>query len=128
MLDAKASFPGWARTGVEFAAYARRRRRRGRGAGVPVLRHAGHRSELAFLHGRRDECAFVKQNPDWIYEAIAFYIDVPQNRHQQLPRRDAAVYRSFHPGARQARLESPLPGRPDDAREHGGRLDCSKAS
>lgn len=44
-----------------------------------------------------NECAIVKQNPGWTFEAIAFYIELPQNgscRPGATP-----VYRSFYPGA-----------------------------
>ena len=51
MLDAGIIVPGWTRTGYDFKVYpagdARGLRR------VPLLRHAGHRPELALLHDRR---------------------------------------------------------------------------
>ena len=43
------------------------------------------------------ECATVKTNPNWTYEAIAFYIEVPQGG--RCAAGTEAVYRSFYPGA-----------------------------
>jgi hypothetical protein len=39
----------------------------------------------------------VKQNPDWTYEGIAFYVDVPGGT--ACAGGTTPVYRSFYPGA-----------------------------
>ena len=50
-IDSGVVGPSWQRTGLSFKSYAAQPRRRRRGR-MPLLRHAGHRTERAFLHGR----------------------------------------------------------------------------
>jgi len=97
MLDAGAVVKGWTRTGVEFGAFA--------GAGehptaVPVCRFfgtPGRGPNSHFYTADAAECAKVKQNPDWTFESIAFYVDVPQG--SACAAGTTPVYRSFHAGA-----------------------------
>ena len=98
MLDAGVLVPGWKRTGVEFAAYA--------AAGdninaVPVCRFFGTPGigpNSHFYTANADECALVKQNPKWTFEAVAFFIPLP-SAPGTCATAAQAVYRSFYPGA-----------------------------
>ena len=97
MLDAGIVVPGWTRTGVEFAAYSTAT---DSAYAVPVCRFFGTPGvgpNSHFYTASADECASVKQNPDWQFEAIAFYIPVP-SPSGACPAGTEAVYRSFHPG------------------------------
>ncbi len=97
MLDAGTSIKGWARTGVTWNAWAN--------AGddpnaVPVCRFFGTPGKgpnSHFYTADANECALVKQNPGWTFEAIAFYIEVPQAG--ACAKSTTPVYRSFYPGA-----------------------------
>ena len=95
MLDQGVVVPGWTRTGVTWHAWAN--------AGesptaVPVCRFYG--SPLGpnshFYTADAAECAFVRQDAAWRFEAIAFYIDAPQNGN--CGGDTTPVYRSFAPG------------------------------
>lgn len=95
MLDQGIIVPGWTRTGVTWQAWASAGDDPG---ALPVCRFYG--SPLGpnshFYTADAGECAFVKQDAAWRFEAIAFYIEVPQNgscRDGTTP-----VYRSFAPG------------------------------
>lgn len=97
MLDQGVVVPGWKRTGVTWHAWAN--------AGdsptaVPVCRFYG--SPLGpnshFYTADAAECAFVKQDAAWRFEAIAFYIDAPQNGNCSGD--TTPVYRSFAPGSK----------------------------
>jgi len=96
MLDAGVVVPGWTRTGVTFSAW--------KAAGdsptaVPVCRFFGTPNvgpDSHFYTADPTECALVKQNPDWTFEAIAFYIEPP--RAASCPAATAPIYRSFYPG------------------------------
>jgi uncharacterized protein (DUF1800 family) len=97
MLDAGTLVKGWTRTGVEWSAWASADDHAG---AVPVCRFfgtPGRGPNSHFYTADAGECALVKQNPDWKYESIAFYIDVPQGG--QCAAGTTPVYRSFHPGA-----------------------------
>jgi uncharacterized protein (DUF1800 family) len=97
MLDAGVLVPGWMRTGIEFKAWANP----GDGAGaVPVCRFfgtPGRGPNSHFYTADAAECAKVKTNPDWTFEAIAYYIALPQGA--QCAPTAQPVWRSFHPGA-----------------------------
>lgn len=96
-LDAGVPVAGWVRTGVTFGAW--------QGAaddasGMPVCRFFGTPGvgpDSHFYTADPAECARVKGNPDWTYEAVAFHIAVPSAG--ACPGGTAPVYRSFHPGA-----------------------------
>jgi uncharacterized protein (DUF1800 family) len=97
MLDQGVVVKGWTRTGVTWSAWAN--------AGdsvtaVPVCRFFGTPGEgpnSHFYTADASECALVQQNPGWTFEAIAFYIDVPQLGACKAG--TTPVYRSFYPGA-----------------------------
>ena len=97
MLDAGTVVKGWARTGVTFNVW---RDAADDPAAVPVCRFFGTPNvgpNSHFYTASAAECALVKTNPDWTYEAIAFHVAVPQGGACQAG--TEAVYRSFHPGA-----------------------------
>ncbi len=100
ILDANIMFPGWTRTGVEFAAYASAA---DNASALPVCRFFGTPGvgpNSHFYTSDANECAITKQNPDWIYEAIAFYIPVPAVFGiSSCTGGTQPVYRSFYPGA-----------------------------
>jgi uncharacterized protein (DUF1800 family) len=97
MLDAATVVKGWARTGVTFNAW---RDAADDPAAVPVCRFFGTPGvgpNSHFYTADAAECALVKTNPNWTYEAVAFHIEEPVvgacNAGTE------AVYRSFYPGA-----------------------------
>ena len=96
MLDAGTVVKGWARTGVTFNAW----RETGEDpSAAAVCRFFGTPSvgpNSHFYTADATECALVKDNPNWTYEAIAFYIQVPQGGNCAAG--TEAVYRSFYPG------------------------------
>ena len=96
MLDAGTVVKGWARTGVTFNAW----RETGEDpSAVAVCRFFGTPNvgpNSHFYTADATECALVKDNPNWTYEAIAFYIQVPQGGNCAAG--TEAVYRSFYPG------------------------------
>jgi uncharacterized protein (DUF1800 family) len=97
MLDQGVVVRGWKRTGVTWSAWAN--------AGdsvtaAPVCRFFGTPGEgpnSHFYTADVNECAAAQQNPEWNFEAIAFYIDVPQLGACKAG--TTPVYRSFYPGA-----------------------------
>ena len=96
-LDQGLSGKGWTRTGVTWSAWASPG---DSSTAVPVCRFSGAPGKVASSHfytADADECAVVKQDPAWTFEAIAFYIDVPQNGSCKAG--TAPVYQSFYPGA-----------------------------
>jgi len=99
ILDANVMFPGWQRTGVEFAAYVSAADNI---AALPVCRFFGTPGvgpNSHFYTADANECALTKQNPDWIFEAIAFWIPVPAvSGTGSCPAGSQPVYRSFYPG------------------------------
>ncbi|MEO8344953.1 MAG: DUF1800 family protein [Betaproteobacteria bacterium] len=99
ILDANIALPGWTRTGVEFSAYASAA---DNSLALPVCRFFGTPGvgpNSHFYTSDANECAITKQNPDWIYETIAFYIPVPSvNGTGTCSGVTQPVYRSFYPG------------------------------
>ena len=98
MLDAGVVVPGWKRTGVSFRAYTSAG---DNAAAVPVCRFFGTPDkgpDSHFYTADTAECAQVKTNADWRYEAIAFHIQVP-DASGRCPAATQPIYRSFHPGA-----------------------------
>ena len=97
MLDQGAMVNGWARTGVTWSAWANA----GDSAtAVPVCRFFGTPGtgpNSHFYTADTNECALVRQDPKWTFEAIAFYIDVPQSGACHAG--TTPIYRSFYPGA-----------------------------
>ncbi|HVO88691.1 MAG TPA: DUF1800 family protein [Casimicrobiaceae bacterium] len=97
MLDQGIVVPGWARTGVSWNAW---KNAADSATAVPVCRFFGTPNvgpNSHFYTADANECALVKQNPDWTFEAIAFYIDTPQSG--ACATKTEPIYRSFHPGA-----------------------------
>ncbi len=96
-LDAGTPVSGWVRTGVGWNAW----KSAGESASaVPVCRFFGTPGtgpNSHFYTADAAECAKVKGNPDWTYEAIAFHIDVPAAT--DCGAGTQSVYRSFYPGA-----------------------------
>ena len=95
MLDQGVIVPGWTRTGATWQAWAN--------AGddpnaLPVCRFYGSPTgpNSHFYTADPAECAGVKQETAWRFEAIAFYIEVPQNGNCGAD--TTPVYRSFAPG------------------------------
>jgi len=96
MLDAGVVVPGWVRTGVTFSAW---KSGGDSSTAVPVCRFFGTPGvgpDSHFYTADANECALVKQNPDWTFEAIAFYIEPPQAA--SCGPGTAPIYRSFYPG------------------------------
>jgi uncharacterized protein (DUF1800 family) len=97
MLDAGTLVKGWARTGVTFNVW---RDAADDPAAVPVCRFFGTPGvgpNSHFYTADAAECALVKTNPNWTYEAIAFHVEVPLGGACNAG--TEAVYRSFYPGA-----------------------------
>ena len=95
MLDQGVVVPGWTRTGVQWQAWATAI---DNPSAVPVCRFYGSPigPNSHFYTADPAECAFVKQDAAWRFEAIAFYIDTPQNGNCGAD--TTPVYRSFAPG------------------------------
>lgn len=74
-LDGGAYNGAFARTGASFNASGRARRRNA--AGVRFFTTAFAPKSSHFYTADPVECDGVKQNPDWQYEKVAFYIAVP---------------------------------------------------
>ncbi len=97
MLDAGKIVPGWARTGVAFGAYTNAA---DAAAAVPVCRFFGTPGvgpNSHFYTADAAECALVKTNPNWTFEAIAFHIPLPAAAGV-CGADTQRVYRSFYPG------------------------------
>jgi uncharacterized protein (DUF1800 family) len=97
MLDAGTTVKGWVRTGVTFNAWKDPTDDPAAAAVCRFFGTSGVGPNSHFYTADAAECATVKANPDWTYEAIAFYIEVPQSG--TCPANTEAVYRSFYPGA-----------------------------
>ncbi|MEO8753678.1 MAG: DUF1800 family protein, partial [Casimicrobiaceae bacterium] len=96
-LDAGKPVAGWTRTGITWNAW---QAAVDRPTAAPVCRFFGTPGigpNSHFYTASATECATVKQNPDWTYEGIAFYIDVPQG--VTCASGIEPIYRSFYPGA-----------------------------
>jgi uncharacterized protein (DUF1800 family) len=96
MLDQGVVVPGWTRTGVQWQAWASAT---DNPSAVPVCRFYGSPigPNSHFYTADPGECAFVKQEAAWRFEAIAFYIAPPQNGNCGAD--TTPVYRSFAPGS-----------------------------
>jgi hypothetical protein len=97
MLDAGIVVPGWGRTGITWNAWANAS---DSATAAPVCRFFGTPGvgpNSHFYTADDNECALVKQNPGWTFEAIAFFIEVPQNGACKPG--TTPVYGSFYPGA-----------------------------
>ena len=96
-LDAGSPVAGWVRTGVAWNAWKSAGES---AAAVPVCRFFGTPGvgpNSHFYTADAAECAKVKLNPDWTYEAIAFHVEVPQG--SKCGAGSMPIYRSFYPGA-----------------------------
>jgi uncharacterized protein (DUF1800 family) len=100
ILDANLIYPGWQRTGVEFAAYAAPE---DNAAALPVCRFYGKPGigpNAHFYTADAYECAILKQDPQWIFETNAFYVPVPAiSGTGTCTGATQPVYRSYYPGA-----------------------------
>src|SRR6202022_3678010 len=65
--------------------------------GLAIRGGPGKGPNSHFYTADANECAVVKQNPGWTFEAIAFYIEVAQAGACKAG--TTPVYRSFYPGA-----------------------------
>ena len=116
MLDAGIIVPGWTRTGYAFKVYpagdARGLHR------VPLLRHAGHRPELAFLHHRRRRMRGGEDES--VLEVRGDRLQCGRSGECRLPGRSRAG--GAHVQQRQGRSgEPPLPDESLRDRRHAGR-------
>lgn len=76
-IDTGAAGPGWSRTGLSFGVYPL-----GQGTGVPVCRFygtPGRGPNSHFYTANAAECEWVKTDPGWTYEGLAFNTVVPSN-------------------------------------------------
>ncbi|MBK6601645.1 MAG: DUF1800 domain-containing protein [Betaproteobacteria bacterium] len=96
MLDAGVVVPGWKRTGVEFHAWRSASDRPGTAPVCRFFGEPGRGPNSHFYTADANECALVQANPDWRFETIAFWIDIPQAG--SCAAGTTPVYRSFHPG------------------------------
>ena len=97
ILDA-GTIPGWTRTGVTWSAWANAG---DDPAALPVCRFVGTANVGPVSHfytADASECALVKANPYWTFEAIAFYVEVPQSG--SCAAGATPVYRSFYAGTK----------------------------
>ena len=97
MLDQGIVVPGWVRTGVTFEAW---QSEGDSPTAVPVCRFFGTPNvgpNSHFYTADPVECALVKQNPNWTFEAIAFYIEPTVSG--ACGSKTEPIYRSFHAGA-----------------------------
>ena len=95
MLDQGAVVPGWTRTGVTWQAWANAADDPN---ALPVCRFYGSPTgpNSHFYTADPAECTQVKQDAAWRFEAIAFYIELPQNGNCGAD--TTPVYGSFAPG------------------------------
>jgi uncharacterized protein (DUF1800 family) len=97
-LDKGVPVGGWTRTGVAWNVW---KDAADDASAVPVCRFFGTPDKgpnSHFYTADAAECAKVRQNPDWTYEAIAFYVEVPTSG--ACAEGNEPIYRSFYPGAR----------------------------
>src|ERR1700694_2080381 len=97
MLDAGILVPGWSRTGVTWSAWANAGDDPNAVAVCRFFGTPGKGPNSHFYTADAAECAAVKQNPGWTFEAIAFYIETPKVGACEAG--TPPVYRSFYPGA-----------------------------
>ena len=102
MLDAGIVVPGWKRTGLEWKAWGAAGDMANTVANtVPVCRFYGTPGKgpnSHFYTANAAECAQVKNDPGWTFEAIAFWIEVP-NSVGMCSAGTTPVYRSFYRGS-----------------------------
>jgi len=94
ILDAGTKIQGWTRTGESFPTYTAADPDFAtvcRFYGTPGLGENTH-----FYTGFNSECTTLEGNPDWIFEANAFYIPTPQN--VQCPPSTRPVFRVYNNG------------------------------
>ena len=75
MLDEGRVVPGWQRTGFDFKSWSP-----GTGQGTAACRFfgtPGRGPNSHFFTIEANECAIVRNNPDWTYEGLAFQAQVP---------------------------------------------------
>ena len=93
-LDAGAPVAGWKRTGAAFPGYV------GNGAGLATVCRffgtPGRGVNSHFYTAFPSECAIVKNNADWTFEANAFYISTPPA--VQCPAATRPVFRLYNNG------------------------------
>src|SRR6266496_4228355 len=75
LLDAGDVGKGWTRTGGQFTAYSHPWP--GRALVCRFVATPGKGLSPHLLTADANECAMAKQNPDWTYESVAFYIAAP---------------------------------------------------
>ena len=85
-IEAGSAGPGWVRTGHAFPI----------GGQLPVCRFYGPGPNSHFYTADAAECAQVKRDPGWIYEAIAFNINQPAA--QQCPPGTIPIFRTYNNG------------------------------
>ncbi len=86
---AGAAGPGWSLTGQGFAAYLP-----GIGPGNDVCRFYNFGANTHFYTANAGECAWVRTDPGWTYEGLAFRIQVPENG--SCPVGTVPVYRVYN--------------------------------
>jgi hypothetical protein len=94
MLDAGSLVPGWSRTGASFPVYSEP------GLDLSTVCRffgtPGRGINSHFYTGFDSECAYVKQNPNWTFEANAFYVAAPTP--VQCPPSTRPVFRLYNNG------------------------------
>jgi len=94
-LDIGVPVAGWTRTGKSFPTYS------APGADLAATCRffgtPGRGINSHFYTVIPEECALVKQNPDWMFEAIAFYIAAPDGPIQ-CPQYTRPVFRLYNNG------------------------------
>ena len=95
MLDAGSLVRGWSRTGESFPVYSQP------GSGLAAVCRffgtPGRGVNSHFYTAFDRECAIVEQNPNWTFEADAFYIATP-TAVQQCPPSTRPVFRLYNNG------------------------------
>jgi lysyl endopeptidase len=98
LIDRGDAGPGWVRTGKSFQVYSGADT--ANAAIVPVCRFYGTPGKgpnSHFYTGSSAECAFVKTDPGWTYEGMAFATILPVD--QVCPQGTIPVYRAYNDGA-----------------------------
>jgi len=94
-LDAGTPVPGWTRTGDTFPAYA------GNASSLSTVCRffgtPGRGINSHFYTAFATECAIVKANPNWTFEADAFFVAQPAAA-VQCPQQTRPVYRLYNNG------------------------------
>ncbi|MBI3148279.1 MAG: DUF1800 domain-containing protein [Betaproteobacteria bacterium] len=95
-IDAGAAGPGWRRTGASFHVWANGHEVPGL---IPVCRFYGTPGvgpNSHFYSASSAECETLRQDPGWLDEGIAFYVNAPALAG--CPSGTTAVYRSYNNG------------------------------